>query len=271
VTRGCFVAWPLDPERVAALRETVRTELDAGRGAEALLPGVNAATVSVFVREADGDAPQLAWFVEHEEGPEWRDPAAAIRDHSPLFPALAEALGDGDATVVADTAPATAELVHAALPDRPVSFDAGTSELPVVGPRKAGGSPRPDVVPLVLRVRGGLGSLFARALAGAFERTPGWLEAKFESSSLDIMEAEGMYTETLLLERGEDGYRLWWYMESGGMEQVQDAYYESDSRIARLSERVLGWVLERPERVLVEPVAATEFDLLAHAVAPDRA
>ncbi|WP_269782707.1 hypothetical protein [Halobacterium wangiae] len=37
-----------------------------------------------------------------------------------------------------------------------------------------------------------------------------------------------------------------------------------------LAEHVLGWLLERPARVLAHPVEASDFELLAHAVDTDR-
>ena len=280
MNHGCFVAWPLDADAVDDVRGSVREHLADAEPADAnaSLPDVDALTVSVLLRQPDGDRPQFAWFVEYAESESWADPVAAIREHSPLFSAVAPHLASGEPTVVAETAENATEFVHAAVPGRPTAFAAradsppgicadGDSERKVADASRA---PPPEVVPLVLRVRGGLGSLFARALAGLFDRTPAWVEAKFEAASLEVMKAEGMYTETLLLQRDDEGYAVWWYMESGGMEQVKDAYYESDSRIARLSEYVLDWVLERPERALVHPVEASEFELLAHGVDPGR-
>lgn len=273
VSDACFVSWPLRPGVADELRYAVRDELAGadGRGVDPLLPG--AATVSVFLRHPDREAPKLAWYVEHEEGSSWADPEAAIRDRSPLFPALARFLADGETVVVADSATGAVELVHAEVPGRPAAYTDQTDALPIVcsggdadAASDASVANRPEVVPLVLRVRGGLGSLFARAFAGLLERTPAWLEAKFEAASIEVMEAEGMYTETLLLERTGAGYDLWWYMEAGDMAEVGEAYYASDSAVARVSEHVLGWVLERPKRALVHPVEASDFELLAHSV-----
>lgn len=273
MSRGCFVAWPLDPGAADAARTTVRDELAdaAGRGVNPLLQDAGAATVSVFLRRPESDAPQLAWFVEHDDREAWADPAATIRDQSPVFDRLDSVLADGRPTVVAVSATDATEIVHAALPGRPVAFADQTDALSVVCSGNDSTVSRPEVVPLVLDVRGGIGSVLARGLTWLVVRTPAWLEAKFEAASLDVMEAEGMYTETLLLSRDPDGYRVWWYMESGGMDDVAEAYYDSDSRIARVSEHVLGWMLERPGRVLEHPVEATEFELLAHAVDPGRA
>jgi len=272
VNDGCFVSWPLRATALDDIRETVIAELDGaeGSGIAELLPVDGVETVSLFVHNPDDGRPTLVWYVEHDRDYEWSDPAAVVREHSPLFPALAEFLTDGEPNVVAAASPDTTLLVHANLPGRPRAYADRSEGLPIVLSANDSGGEVPDVVPLRLAVRSGLGSLVARAFAGLFERTPAWLEAKFEAASLDVMEAEGMYTETLLLERTDAGYDIWWYMESGDMEQVGEAYYETDNRVARVSEHVLGWVLERPERVLAHPDEASEFELLAHAVDPDR-
>jgi hypothetical protein len=266
VTDACFVSWPLRVDAVDGLRATVARELDGadGSGVAELLPESGVSTTSVFIYQ--DHRPKLVWYVEHDGGDAWAEPAAAVRDASPLFPTLADHCDSRPATVVADLDPDAVEVVHASLPDRPNAYADRSGGLPTVLSGNDADAGVPDVVPLRLAIRPGLGSLLARVGAGLVDRTPDWLEAKFEAASHDVMADEGMYTETLLLERTPDGYDLWWYMESGGMAQVYEAYYESSSRIARVSEHVLGWVLERPERVLAHPVEASDFELLAHAV-----
>lgn len=270
MTDACFVSWPLEVDAVDAVRGTVREELDGadGSGAVKLLSLEGVATASVFVYDDDG--PELVWYVEHRGDDEWENPAAIVREASPLFPALAAHLTSGTPTVISDSAPSSLEVVHASLPDRPNAYADRSGDLPTVLSGNDPGAGVPDVVPLRLDIRPGPGSLLARLGASLIVRTPDWLEAKFEAASLDVMAAEGMYTETLLLERTDAGYVLWWYMESGGMDQVYEAYYASSSRIARVSEHVLGWVLERPERALTHPVEASDFELLAHAVDTER-
>lgn len=266
MTDACFVSWPLGVDAVDGLRATVARELDGadGSGVAELLPESGVSTTSVFIYH--DHRPEFVWYVEHDGGGAWENPATAVRDASPLFPALTDHLAPRAATVVADLDPDAVEVVHASLPDRPNAYADRSGELPTVLSGNDADAGVPDVVPLRLAIRPGLGSLFARVSAGLIDRTPDWFEAKFEAASLDVMAAEGMYTETLFLERTPNGYDLWWYMESGSMAQVYEAYYESSSRIARVSEHVLGWVLERPERALAHPVEASDFELLAHAV-----
>lgn len=269
---ACFVSWRVDAGAVDDLRTEVSAALEGahGSGVDELLPLDGVSTVSLFAHD-DGERPALVWYVEHAVGGRWRDPAAVVREQSPLFPALAEYLADGDPNVVADASADVVRLVHESLPGRPNAYADQTGTLPTV--LSAGGDEEiPAVVPLRLAVEPGLGTALARLFAGLMDRLAddGVVKRTFESWTEPILEAEGMYTESLLLERTEAGYDLWWYMESGGMEQVYEAYYDSTSRIARLSERALGRVLERPERVLAHPVEASDFELLTHAVAAER-
>jgi hypothetical protein len=268
VNDGCFVSWPLRATGLDDLRETVVAELDdtEGSGLAELLPLAGVSTVSLFVHEPDDGQTGLVWYVEHDRDERWRDPARIVREHSPLFRALAEHLTADEPTVVAEGSPDATSVVHMSVPGRPRAYANRTDDLPAVLSDDDSDAGVPDVVPLRLTIRPGLGSLFACALAGLIERTPAWLEAKFEAASLDVLEDEEMYTETLLLERTGDGYDLWWYMEADNMEQVGEAYYETDNRVARVSEHVLGWVLERPEHALAHPTQASDFELLAHAV-----
>lgn len=266
---ACFVSWPLRAGAVDDLRAEVASALDGadGSGVDALLPVDGVATVSLFRRGRDGDS-ALVWYVEHAATDEWSDPVAVVRDQSPLFPEIAALLASSDPTVVADASPGVVRLVHASLPGRANEYADRTGETPTVVSANDPDGGTPDVVPLRLAVAPGLGTLFARLFAGVSARLAddGPVERAFESRTEPVLEAEGMYTESLLLQRTDDGYVLWWYMESGGMERVGEAYYESTSAVARVSEYVLGRVLERPERALAHPVEASDFEPLAHAV-----
>lgn len=279
MTTAGFVSWPLAPASTAVdVRGVLREELaDAdGPGVTDLLPDVGVSTVSVLLyslgdenseSREDDERPCLVWYVEHEVGEAWATPGRVIREHSPLWPALEPLLADGAPTVVAETAAGATEVVHAFLPDRPTSWVDEGDDLPVLLPPGEDGASEPDVVPLQLVIRPGLGSVLARGIAGLMDRTPEWLTAKFEAWTQPILEAEGMYTETLLLERTDSGYELWWYMEAGDMGQVKEGFEESDSYVARLSEPIFGLFLENPGRAFDHPVAASNFELLAHAVA----
>lgn len=271
MTDACFVSWPLR-DGGEGVRAAAVSALDGadGTGLEAVLPVDGVSTASVFVR--GDDLSDLVWYVEHDGDEQWCDPAAVVREQSPLFPALAGFLAEREPTVVADGERDAVRLVHASLPGRPRGFADQTGELPVVLSADDADGGLPDVVPLRLAVEPGLGTAVARLFAGIVSRLAddGFVERAFDSWTQPVLEAEGMYTETLLLERTDAGYDLWWYMESAGMEQVGEAYYETDNRVARASEHVLGWVLERPERALAHPGEATDFELLVHAVAADR-
>jgi uncharacterized protein YunC (DUF1805 family) len=90
-----------------------------------------------------------------------------------------------------------------------------------------------------------------------------------ETWSGEMLEAEQMYTESIVLERRSEGYVLCGYMETEAMEGVYDAYYDTWNPVARVSEVVLGRVLEEPAQILEYPLG-TDIEVLAHAVDPDR-
>lgn len=58
-------------------------------------------------------------------------------------------------------------------------------------------------------------------------------------------------------------------MEADKMHQVYDAYYVMWNPVARVSEIVLSLALRDPSPILDYPLE-TDFELLAHAVAPNR-
>jgi hypothetical protein len=218
---------------------------DEPGGTDWLLPGEDVATVSLFL---GAEEPALLWYVEVTDDP-WDAPAAELVARSPLFDA---GLGEhvrGAATAV----DAREEVVHAVNPSRP-----GVPE-------------NPDVVLVRLGVKPGPGTWLARGLAGAVDAMEGtWLHRRAERSSQAILEEERMWTETLWLERQGGAYTVRWYMEAEDMAHVQDAYDESERRVARWSEAVLDRLFEQPVATLSDPGTASEWELLAHATAPDR-
>lgn len=278
MTTASFVGWSLaapweelDSFLISALGTSPAS------GADAILPHPDVETVSLF-RDTGKDTPILGWYVEHEDSSAWKDPATVIRDTSPLFEqGLEGLLSDSPPRVIADGSEGIQELVHATLPQRPRTYPDQRSRLPILcgdpdgnDARSTDSNDTPDVVLIRLKIRPGVGSALARLFGWLFDRTPEWLESRFETWTEPILEAEGMYTETLLLEHAAERYVLWWYMETGDMGQVYEAYEESDSRIARLSERVLGLALENPARIIQSPMITSDFELLAHAVSKDR-
>ena len=89
----------------------------------------------------------------------------------------------------------------------------------------------------------------------------------------DVIEAEAMYSESLLLERcpASEGHLLHYYMETESMERLYEAYEAADDPAARLSD----WLFRRllvpadAERLLVPPLES-DCEVLVHAVDPDR-
>lgn len=90
-----------------------------------------------------------------------------------------------------------------------------------------------------------------------------------ETWSVEMIDMENMYTETLFLERSATGHELLSYMEADEMQQVYDAYYDTWNLVARVSEIALNWALRDPSPILDYPLE-TDFELLAHAVTPNR-
>jgi hypothetical protein len=103
--------------------------------------------------------------------------------------------------------------------------------------------------------------LMRRGVVGAAFRR--WLNRRLEP----ILAAEGMYTESVFLEREDGELRLLWYMEAEEMARVYEAFEESDHALT--NGRIVEWLLERPEKVLATDVES-DYPLLAHAWGPDR-
>lgn len=265
------------PGSADAVAELVREQLECRDGATvgALVPEDGVSTASLFVERTTDATDSLVWYVEVEdaESHPWTDPVTAVVRGSPLFDAgLGDLLDTPDsARVYSGSSNRAAVLVHAHYPDRPKSTEARTDALPAFL-SSADAGPTPDVVLIRARVRPGWVTRFVRALAGLTDRLDddGWVERKFEDWTEPVLEEEGMWTESLFLERTDGDCSLLWYMEAEDMKRVGEAYYETSNLVARISEVVLGRILEDPATVLDDPVTRSDFDLLAHAVASDR-
>jgi hypothetical protein len=92
----------------------------------------------------------------------------------------------------------------------------------------------------------------------------GWLRDQTQT-----LEAEAMYTESLLFEPVDDRLVLHYYMETESMERLYDAYDASTNVEVRVSDWVMRRVFETPEKVVEYPLESDD-ELLVHAVAPDR-
>ncbi|ELY40054.1 hypothetical protein [Natronorubrum tibetense] len=249
----------IDHDRVESVTDSV-TETLVGHESTRLLRLEGASTASLFL-ESGGEDPLLRWYVEVPRTvvAEWSDPESTVVN---AFPVTHDALSIPDESADREL------LVHAVHPTRPRTIAADGSEpTTVIGPDEAA----VDVGLVRLDLESGVSERFADRFAAvsrdviAGELELGWIE----SWSRAVLEAEAMYTESIVLERGSDGYTAYQYMETADMEGVYDAYYDTWNPIARVSELLAGRIFEEPARILEYPIA-DDIELLAHAIDPER-
>ena len=280
VLDSLIVRQPIREGETAAVRETLAdwTRDHTDGDARTVLPVEGVTLVTLFLDTGDfgwvdgdtdrGDA--LVWYVEVVDGdaPAWRDPDGTIRDASPLFGAWLDGQLESDATVHADGWDGHRYVTHATNPHRRERYADAVGDT-LVAP--VAGETLPIPVAIVsLGLRGGLVStLVARAVDFVnwfkrFDRVRAWA-----SDETDTIEAEAMYTESLLLETVGDRQVVHYYMETEDMDQLYEAFDESDNWAARLSEWLFGRVLATPEEFL-EPPLESDCEVLLHAVDPER-
>ena len=251
-----LVRRPVDPDGLEAVRETVAERISTG-DPEAIL-GLEGASTASLLLDSEGERPELVWYVEVPRSvvDRWADPRATVAG---AFPVESDALED-------EPAVDRELLVHAVNPTRPRTV-AGADGPLVAGPEGVG----VDVDLVEMRLESGVAERLADRFAGLCRRiADGECElGPIERWSAEMLEAEEMYTESVFLERREEGYALVGYMETAAMGGVYDAYYDTYNPVARASEVVLGWVLEEPTVILEYPLE-TGVTLLAHAVDPER-
>ncbi|ELY59145.1 hypothetical protein C491_07386 [Natronococcus amylolyticus DSM 10524] len=250
----------VDGDRLESVREAV-SELCADPDDPGPLLGLEGATTASLILDA-GDDPELLWYVEvpRSATADWKDPESRVEA---AFPLEHDALAAAEALVDREL------LVHAVNPHRPrTATGADDGPLVVSG---AGLDDGVDVDLVQLHLKPGLAERLADRFAGLSRRvTAGELElGPVERWSGAMLEAENMYTESIVLERRPDGYVLCGYMETEAMGGVYDAYYDTWNPVARLSELVFGRVLEEPAQILEYPLG-TGLEVLAHAVDPNR-
>lgn len=254
-----------DPPLVRSVLSDALADL-SGEGTAGLTGLEGIATASLFLRS--GDPAWLVWVLELAADATVEDPGVALRRSSPLYTDdLDGFLADGDEVLPCERARL---VVHETLPGRPTTVEEQADTLPVVLSDGRGPAPPADAVLLRLAVRPGLPGRVLAGLAGLIGRLRGGrIEGLFRAFSEPVMEAEGMFTETLLLEETDEGRFLTWYMEFADLDEVYDAYYDTSNPVARVSEYLLGWVLVDPAAALT-PKRDPDFRLLGHAVSPDR-
>lgn len=191
---------------------------------------------------------------------DWDDPGATVAE---AFPLKHDALSDSDDTVEREL------FVHAVNPLRPqknVSCRMSSQDT-----TNSDSEQLVDVALVSVWFNSGIPERLADWFAGlAHQFKAGELKlGPIEMWSTEMIDMENMYTESILLERRTNGYELLIYMEADEMQQVYDAYYETWNPVARVSEIVLKWALRDASPILEYPLE-TDFELLAHAVTPNR-
>ncbi|MFB6271058.1 MAG: hypothetical protein ABEH83_14025 [Halobacterium sp.] len=246
-TDAVYVEHPVRDGAADAVEALVASERPNGAADAAwLVDGGDVATVTLFLRNGD-DGAALGWYVEVTTDA-WDGPDAELRERSPLFDAGLAAHLDETARRRVN---ASEQAVHVCNPARP-----GTPD-------------DPDVVLVRLGVHSGVPAAIARGLVAGIDLLEDtWLHRRLVAASGDVIEDERMWTETLWLERTRGDYAVRWYMEADDLEHVNEAYEESDNRVARWSDAVLSRVFEEPVQALGDPLAASDWTVLAHATDP---
>lgn len=253
------------------VREAVASWAVGGDDARTLLPVDGVTLVTLFLDDGRGDdrEPALCWYVEvvDDDAPQWRDPAATVRD-SPLFdgPLAGHVTGitvhrdGGDERLLVHATNPRRRALYADRPGRTMVVPAAGEELSIV------------VAVATARLRPGLPSrlawLVGRAAVGVKSVGP---VGRWARDQTEVIEEEGLYTESLLLERRTGGHRIHYYMETASTEQLYEALAASGHWTARVGE----WAIRRlfvpadAERFLSPPLG-TDAEVLIHAVHPDR-
>jgi hypothetical protein len=267
------VRWDVRGGETGAVRELLAEWAREHRegSVRELLPveGVNLCTV--FLDERGPGPDGLVWYVEvfDDRTPPWTDPAQAVRA-SPLFDAGLGELLSGEPTVRADGVGGHRRFIVATHPDRQAWYEqrGGRGLLaPVAG----------DELPVkVAMVEVGLRAGAVSRLAAGLLAGVNWLKRATSlperyRDDTEILAEERMYSESLLLGPSASGDRqvLYYYMETEEMDQLYEAFEASDDWKARLGGWLLRTLLERPE-VMLEPPLESDYEVLVHAVDPER-
>jgi len=239
-THAVLVRQPITPERRGDVRDVIAERRPADGGTEWLLSGGDVVTVSLFCHHDDaGDA--LIWYVETTE--EWEEPATTVTDRVASAESGLDELVTGGATVYG----ADELAIHAHNPHRP-------------------GTPGTvDVVLVTVGLEPGPGTWLTRAITGLLDRLKGtWLGRKLQASSVEVLEEERMWTESIYVDDPARPTTVLWYMEAGDMNRVMNVYETTDNSVARWSEVVLNRIFETPMTLLGDPMDASDYELLCH-------
>jgi len=267
--------------------QTVR-DLLAGWAAEnddgdarTLLPVDGVTLVTLFLDEGKfgwtdngSRAPQrgnaLLWYIEvvDDDADAWTSPDTTIRSVSPLFKGELEDSLTDRTTVHAAGRSGHRYITHVTNPHRKSRYARAVGRL-MVAPVAGDELPIPVVITSLVVKDGLTSTLVAHAVdfvnwLKKIDRIQSWARDETET-----VEAEAVYTESLLLEGVGDRQVVHYYMETKDMDRVYRAFYQSDDWEARFSEWVMRRVLASPETFL-EPPLETDCEVLIHAVDPER-
>lgn len=248
-TDSFLVRQPLAAGTAATVRGAVDERRPDGEpGTARLIPGDDVVTASLFLAAVDGSRDALVWYLEVEGDGAWADPVAALARRAPLYDDIEEQL-TGAARLCGDAE----RVVHASNPARPSRPEAA------------------DVVLVRLDVEPGVGTWLARLVAGLVDGLDGTrVGRRLRASSGEVIEDERMWTETLFLDETDGEYAILWYMEADDMDRVVEVYETTDNRVARWSEVAFEYLLGSPLAALADPMAASDYELLAHEANPVR-
>jgi hypothetical protein len=232
-----------------AVRETVADWIsdrldrdgDRDRDVRSLLPVDGVTLATLFLDRASeatdegrgsgarlGTGEALVWYLEvvDDDAPAWRDAAATLRSASPLHASLADHV---EATTVHRDGDDHLLLTHATHPRRQRRYAEHCG--PALVAPVAGDDLSIPVAFVTLRLRAGTRS----RLVWHASRAVDWLKsfdavARRVREQTDTVEAEAMYTESLLLRRrpASAGHLLQYYTETESMERLYEAYEASE-------------------------------------------
>lgn len=300
MTTALLLRQGVNPDRVDEVASFVidHARDSTGQGVEALLPQADVWTATIFLERGEY-GPALWWYVELAGTADevWADPEAEVRK-SPLFEArLTEYLDpEQPVRVYGPDRFDSLLVVHARHPNRPSQYQTGADGLaepdgkwsPTIVLAADDPTDLPDVVFVRWRLQPGPATWFMRGFArfANWVDEDSWLERTLTEWSEPVLEEENMWTESVFLERGiqtstvapnegtearrEPGVAGLGVMETAEMKGVPEGFYRTDNPVARISERVIGWVIEEPAQALHYEALQTDFAPLVHTVADDR-
>lgn len=281
VLDSLLVRQPIRAGETGAVRELLAewaTE-HADGDVRTLLPteGVTLTTLFLdrggFGRSGTRSGDALLWYVEvvDDDAAPWTDPVEAVRS-SPLFEAGLDDHLDGSATVHASHQPGHRYVTHATNPNRRALYAervGRTLVAPVTGAE----------VPMLfgvttLELRPGWRGRLVGGAIGVVDRLKRWLTRidrvdRWLREQTDVLEAEGVYAESLLFDGTAEPPVLYYYVAGEGMDRLYEAYEESNDWTVRFSDGVLRQFMTDPDAFLTPPLES-ECEPLLHAVAPDR-